>query len=249
MRLSHPNLVTFHDFGQLPGGAYYIAMELVRGVELARLLLSTAAPLPPPVVGAVMAQALEGVHALHELKGEDGGPLGAVHRDLSPQNLVVGYDGRVRVLDFGVAKARNQRSFTVPGVVKGKPLYMSPEQAKGERLDRRSDLFSMGLVLFELLTGERPFARDTAVLSMEAIVEAPAPRPSYVSAEVWDVLEQVLAKRPQDRHRTAAELAAHLREVLPPFTDAELSRWMHDTHPEPLERFERWDRLAMEHPG
>ena len=115
---------------------------------------------------AVVVQALQGLHAAHALQGEDGAPLQLVHRDLSPHNLMVGFDGRVKVLDFGVAKARAQRTVTLPGIVKGKPLYMSPEQARGERLDARSDLFAMGLILYEALTGKRAFDRGDEMACM-----------------------------------------------------------------------------------
>jgi len=109
----------------------------------------------------VLLQALEGLHAAHELKAEDGHPLGLVHRDLSPHNMMVGFDGKVKVLDFGVAKVRTARTVTLPGIVKGKPLYMSPEQATAERVDRRSDIFAVGLILYEAVTGTRAFDKAT----------------------------------------------------------------------------------------
>ncbi|MFZ5472248.1 MAG: serine/threonine-protein kinase, partial [Myxococcota bacterium] len=195
LRLAHPNLVTFYDFGQTSGG-YYIAMELVRGVDFDHIIYEPPGWLPPPLAVGVVVQALAGLHAAHEARGEDGAPLLLVHRDLSPHNVMVGFDGRVKLLDFGVAKVRNQKTLTLPGLVKGKPLYMSPEQAAGERVDRRSDLFSMGLILYEALVGQRAFERDDDTRTMEAIVNDPLPRPERIAASLWAVLSRALAKHP-----------------------------------------------------
>jgi serine/threonine protein kinase len=113
---------------------------------------------------------------------------------------MVGFDGRVKVLDFGVAKLRDQRTVTLPGVVKGKPLYMSPEQAAAERVDRRSDLFSMGLILFEALTAQRAFDRGDDTRTMQAIVSDELPRPPSMPRALWQVLGRALAKQPEQRY-------------------------------------------------
>jgi serine/threonine-protein kinase len=246
MRLTHPNLVTVYDFGQAVGGGYYIAMELLRGVDFDRVIYGAgAANLEPKLAVAVVLQALAGLHAAHELKGEDGAPLGLVHRDLSPHNVMVGFDGRVKLLDFGVAKVRNQKTVTLPGIVKGKPLYMSPEQAVGERVDRRSDLFSIGLMLYEALVGARCYVREDDTKTMEAIVRDPLPpRPSVIAPPLWDVLKRALEKAPEDRYRTAAEMADALREVAPPATDTEVARYLAFRFATQAADAAHWEKLA-----
>ncbi|WP_164017685.1 serine/threonine-protein kinase [Pyxidicoccus trucidator] len=249
LRLSHPNLVHVYDFGEAQG-AYYIAMELVRGVDLDRLIRFLKGPLEPAAAVAVVVQALQGLHAAHGLKGEDGAPLQLVHRDLSPHNLMVGFDGRVKVLDFGVAKARAQRTVTLPGIVKGKPLYMSPEQARGQRLDARSDLFAMGLILYEALTGRRAFDRGDELASMQAICDERLPRPDALPLPLWDVLEVALAKQPQARFGSALEMAERLADVCRPAKDVELSRLTSRHFPDRLREFNRLDRTeAAGRPG
>jgi serine/threonine-protein kinase len=240
LRLSHPNLVTVYDFGEAQG-AYYIAMELVRGVDLHRLLKANGT-LPAPLAVAAVVQGLQGLHAAHTTRAEDGAPLQLVHRDMSPHNLMVGFDGRVKVLDFGVAKARAQRTVTLPGIVKGKALYMSPEQARGQRLDARSDLFAMGLILFEALTGSRAFDRGSELASMEAICFDPVERADSVSAPLWEVLETALAKEPAARFRNAQEMADALVAVCPPAREAELGRLVSTRFPDKLRDFLRMDR-------
>ncbi|WP_224247053.1 serine/threonine-protein kinase [Hyalangium gracile] len=245
LRLSHPNLVTVYDIGEAQG-AYYIAMELVRGVDLDRLLKALKAPLPPAMAVAVVAQGLLGLHAAHTLRGEDGAPLLLVHRDMSPHNLMVGFDGRVKVLDFGVAKARMQRTVTLPGIVKGKPLYMSPEQARGERLDARSDLFALGLILYEALTGKRAFDKGDELASMYAICDEQLRRPERIPKPLWDVMAVALAKSPGERFRSAQEMAERLMEVVPPAKDAELARLMAGNFPDRLRELARLDRTSDE---
>ena len=223
MRLNHPNLVTIYDFGQA-AGTYFIAMELIRGVDFDHVVYWPHGPLNPQLIVAVLAQALEGLHAAHELRGDDGLPLGLVHRDLSPHNLMVGFDGRVKILDFGVAKMRDQRTVTLPGIVKGKPLYMSPEQATAERVDRRSDIFSMGLILYESMTGTRAFDRRDDTKTMEAIVNEPLVKPASTNVHpgLWAVVETALQKSPEKRYRNGLEMAQALRGAVTPMIDHEL---------------------------
>jgi serine/threonine-protein kinase len=152
----------------------------------------------------------------------------------------------VKVLDFGVAKARNQRTLTMPGIVKGKPLYMSPEQAAGERLDRRSDLFAVGLMLYEAVVGTRAFDRGDDTRSMESIVNDPLVRPAGVSDALWAVLEKACAKSPEARFRSAAEMAAALREGLSPLSTDELARLVSNRFPSRLSEYGHWERLADE---
>ncbi len=249
LRLSHPNLVTVYDFGEAQG-AYYIAMELVRGVDLDRLIRVLRGPLEPDHAVAVVVQALHGMHAAHLLRGADGSLMQLGHRDLSPHNLMVGFDGRVKVLDFGVAKARLQRTVTMPGIVKGKPLYMSPEQARGQRLDARSDLFAMGLILYEALTGKRAFDRGDEVASMQAICDEKLPRPASLPKPLWEVLEISVAKAPEARFGSAQEMADRLAEVCRPARDSDLARLTTRLFPDRLRELNRLDRTeAAGRPG
>jgi serine/threonine-protein kinase len=158
----------------------------------------------------------------------------------------VGFDGRVKVLDFGVAKARTQRTVTLPGIVKGKPLYMSPEQARGERLDARSDLFAMGLILYEALTGKRPFDKGEETASMYAICEEGLSRPGLISLPLWEVMAVALAKHPADRFNDAQEMAERLAEAVPPAKEPELAKLVSTHFPDRLRELSRLDRTAAE---
>jgi serine/threonine-protein kinase len=245
MRFNHPNLVTFFDFGNV-AGSYFLVMELVRGVDFDHVIYWKHGPLPPALITAVLCQALEGLHAAHELKGDDGASLGLVHRDLSPHNLMVGFDGRVKVLDFGVAKVRDQRTVTLPGIVKGKPLYMSPEQATAERIDRRSDIFSMGLILYEALMGRRAFDKKDDTKTMEAIVNDPLPRPPQIAQPFWDVIARALEKSPDKRYRTAQEMAQALRTVAQPMRDSELGALLASRFPQRVLELDTLERTQSQ---
>ncbi|MBE2254511.1 MAG: serine/threonine protein kinase [Myxococcus sp.] len=241
MRLNHPNLVTVYDFGQA-SGAYFIAMELIAGVDFDHVIYWPHGPLPDTLLSAILSQALEGLHHAHEARGDDGLSMGLVHRDLSPHNLMVGFDGRVKVLDFGVAKMRNARTVTLPGIVKGKPLYMSPEQATAERIDRRSDLFSVGLMLHEALTGKRAFDQHDDTRTMESIVNDPLVRPPGIANHWWAVLEKALQKRPEDRYRNALEMAQAVRETARPMKEHELGAMLADKFPRRLADVTAWEQ-------
>ena len=223
-------------------GAYFMSMELIRGVDFDTVIYSKQGLLKPAEISAVLCQALEGLHFAHELRGDDGATLGLVHRDLSPHNLVCGFDGRVKVLDFGVAKMKDQRTVTLPGIVKGKPLYMSPEQATAEHIDRRSDLFSVGLILYEALLGKRAFDKGDDTATMEAIVNDELPRPSGLPAPLWNVMSKALAKNPNDRYRNALELAAALREAVPPIPPHELGAMLQHRFPRRVTEVQGWER-------
>jgi serine/threonine protein kinase len=217
-------------------------MELIKGVDLDRILESPMGPVPADFISAVMVQALAGLHAAHETRDDDGRPLELVHRDLSPHNIMVGFDGRVKVLDFGVAKMRNQRSLTLPGIVKGKPLYMSPEQAAGEAIDRRSDIFSMGLLLHEAVVGSRAFERDDASASMMAIVSDPLLVPSGVHPALWKVIERALAKEPTKRYQTAQQMAEAVARAVPPMLDTDVGALVKAQFPHRVAEVTQWER-------
>lgn len=242
LKLQHENLVTVYDFGQAPSGDYFIAMELLKGVDLDQLLSLPPRMLAPNIASAIITQALDGLHCAHELKDEDGKSLALVHRDVSPHNVMIGFDGKVKVLDFGVVKVRKQRTVTLPGIVKGKPLYMSPEQATAERIDRRSDVFSMGLILYEAVMGFRAFDKGDDTRTMLAIVNEALERPPGMPDPVWEVVRVALAKEPRDRFQTARDFAQRLREVIPPAADHQLARLLQARFPARVTEVEEWEK-------
>jgi serine/threonine-protein kinase len=214
--LDHPNVVRAFDFGELEG-ELYLAMEYVEGQPLSRLLRALAEAgepaLDPALAAYVLAEVCEGLHAAHELRGDDGKPLGLVHRDVSPQNIMIGYDGSVRLLDFGVAKIEAE-SQTKTGEVKGKTAYMSPEQAMGDDVDRRSDLFGVGAVLFECLALRRMWGdgtdmeviRKLALDSPPPLEQASASAPAAMRALYTRLVAREARERPESAHQVAEEL-------------------------------------------
>lgn len=220
-RIHSPNVAEILDLGE-QDDILYIVMEWIDGEALS--VISRAAKkndilIPHRISLRIVAQACIGLHAAHELRDENEQPLGLVHRDVSPQNILVTYDGHVKLVDFGVAKATNRAGGeTSAGQLKGKIPYMSPEQAKGGYVDRRTDIFAMGIVLYKLTTGVHPFAGDTDLVTMTKIISQPAlpPRvrdPSF-SAELEQVLMKCLQKEPDKRYQTMLELERAVQEVL-----------------------------------
>jgi serine/threonine-protein kinase len=217
--LVHPNVVHAFDFGE-SDGELFLAMEYVEGESLSAIVRATrertGAPLPPEIVAAILADACEGLHAAHELRDPtSGAPLNVIHRDVSPHNVMVSYEGHVKLLDFGVAKVDSLDPLTRTGEVKGKTAYMSPEQAMGDPLDRRSDLFSLGVVLFECVSGRRMWGEGTDLDVMRKLaLEAP---PSLADAAplapraLIDLHARLVARSPKDRPATALAVAQELR--------------------------------------
>ena len=218
-QLQHPNIAQVFDTGKL-GDSYFFSMEYVHG-ETVREIIHRAqvSEIPVPIGCAltIIANAAAGLHHAHERLGLDGKPLGIVHRDVSPSNLMVSYEGNVKVVDFGVAKTSLRTAETQAGTVKGKIGYLSPEQCRGRAADRRSDLFSLGIVLWELLVGERMYKRENDYDTMEAIVLDKTIPPSTLRAEVPPELDAIvmklLAKAPGDRYQTADELHEDIEAV------------------------------------
>jgi len=220
--LAHRNIVQIHDLGQTDSGEYFIVLEYVDGHDLGAVIESLARMTPEPqrmrdaLALHIVSELAEGVHFAHEVNGPDGKPAGLVHRDISPSNVLLSYSGEVKLSDFGLAKRLTDNS--VIGTLKGKLAYMSPEQAKRWQLDRRSDIFSMGAVLFELLTGKRlrqiVDETDGFRLVASGVMTAPrAARPDLPIA-LEQVLTRALAPNPQDRFATAQQLAIALRSCL-----------------------------------
>lgn len=198
-RLSHPAIAQVYDFGE-DGDALFLAMEYVAGVRFRHLALLRP---PPEVCARAIAEACRGLHAAHELTDVDGTLLQVVHRDVSPENLMLTFEGRVKVLDFGIALMRGRQApVTEFGTIKGKPPYLSPEQVRNESIDRRSDVFSAGAVLYELLTGAPLFSGDSVYAVAHAIEHQEIPPPSRRAGALPDDLDwAVLRALERDRTR------------------------------------------------
>jgi serine/threonine-protein kinase len=219
-RISHPNVLETFELGAEEGEPF-IVMPLVRGVSLARLLSVKAAAgetIDVDMAAWIAMQVATGLHAAHELRDEDGTPLLVVHRDVSPQNVLLSYEGRVLLVDFGVAKLFEATRATASGVIKGKFGYMAPEQISGAAVDRRTDLFALGVVLHEMLTGRRLYAQLPPAQAMFRIASDPVPHPGDVvpslPEEMDAIVARCLAKKPEDRYASALELRDVLRAFL-----------------------------------
>ncbi|HEY4244570.1 MAG TPA: serine/threonine-protein kinase [Kofleriaceae bacterium] len=218
-QLQHPNIAAVYDIGKL-GDSYFFTMEYVHG-ETVRALIHRAhglrRPIPLAVALSIAAGAAAGLHHAHERNGPAGKPLGIVHRDVSPSNLMVSFEGNVKLVDFGVAKAADRATETRSGTVKGKISYLSPEQCKGGDIDRRSDLYSLGIVLWELLAVDRLYKRQSDFENMSAIVNEAPPLPSSrrddIPPEIDAIVMRLLAKDPRERFQTAEEVVESIENA------------------------------------
>jgi serine/threonine protein kinase len=219
-QLQHPNIAQVYDLGKL-GDSYFFTMEYVHGETVRALMNRSHAlrqPIPIASVLTIIAGAAAGLHHAHERKDTSGRALDIVHRDVSPSNLMISYEGAVKLVDFGVAKASHRSHETASGAVKGKIAYLSPEQARASsQIDRRSDLFSLGIVMWELLTLERLYRRGSDFEQMIAIVQEPPRPPSQVRPDVPPELDalvlNLLAKDPAQRFQTGDDLHAAIEDA------------------------------------
>ncbi|MBI5481279.1 MAG: serine/threonine protein kinase, partial [Deltaproteobacteria bacterium] len=245
--LHHSNIVQVYDVGTV-GGQYFFSMEFLHGEDLSgisRALAAAGRPLPVEAALGIASGVCAGLHYAHERIGLDGQPLEIVHRDVSPQNVIVTFDGGVKLLDFGIAKAARRLAATRCGTLKGKVRYMSPEQCQGAAMDRRSDVFSLGILLWELTTGRRLFARSSEFETLKAIVETDAPAPSSVRPDYPLELERVvmraLRRHRAERYQTAQDMQLDLeefaRENKLSVSPILLGRLMHELF---SERIEAW---------
>lgn len=230
--IRHPNVASMLDLVE-HAGEVFVVLEYVHGEALSRLLRESAdlgRPVPVAVSASIAAGALRGLHAAHEAVGEDGAPLRIVHRDVSPQNILVGVDGLARVLDFGTAKAAWRRQETLNDQIKGKLGYMPPEQLHGEGVDRRADVFASGVVLWEMLCGERLFDADSEPAVIVKVLQAPIPAPSARRPEIPPALDAVvlraLARERDGRFATALAMAQALDAAVEPASAAEVGQWV-----------------------
>jgi serine/threonine protein kinase/ABC-type branched-subunit amino acid transport system substrate-binding protein len=214
-RLNHPNIVQTIEIGNA-GGRYFLAMEYLEGQPLHRVFRNADARdnLSLAMRLHILVQALGGLHYAHERTDYDGSPLDIVHRDISPSNLFVTYDGQVKLMDFGIAKARDSETETRVGVFKGKAAYIAPEQVKGETADRRADIYSAGVLLWEMITGRRLWAGLAQTETLRRVMVGEVPKPSSIDPRVPRDLERIamkaLALDRAARYATAADLAADL---------------------------------------
>lgn len=237
--LDHPNVVRTYDLVE-EAGNFLMVMEYLHGESLGTLLnkvVSAGRRVPLSHIVTIVLGIAAGLHCAHERRGVDGRPLDIVHRDLSPGNIFVTYEGGVKLLDFGIAKATSRTSITIGPSRKGKVSYMSPEQCVGEQVDRRSDIFALGVVMWELSTGQRLFKGDNefAIMNQVTTINAPSPRTAApdLPTPLVEIIDKALRRDPAERFQTALalhdELEAFARAdgLLP--SAIELSRWVEQT--------------------
>jgi serine/threonine-protein kinase len=219
-RISHPNVATVFDLGT-HASTYWIAMEYLHGEPLREVMRCTdeaGTAVPPEIACRLIADAAEGLHAAHELVGNDGENLNLVHRDVTPHNIFVTFEGVTKVVDFGIAKFSSRANHTRAGILKGKLAYMSPEQAQSGAIDRRTDIFALGVVLWELTTGQRLFWMDSDIDTFIKVEECQVPLPSTLiqgyPLDLEKVVMKALAKDPNERFATAREFSRALQSIL-----------------------------------
>ncbi len=232
--ISHDNVVRLDDFGQVDG-IYFMAIEYVDGTDLAALLRTlslTSAALPPIIAAAICRDVCAGLAHAHTLHDATGAPLGIVHRDVSPQNVLLSSAGAVKVTDFGIAAARNKLSLTTPGMVLGKAAYMAPEQARGEGVDFRTDLWALGVMLWECLVGERLFAASNPIDTLERVLNDQVPLPSSrrqgIPVALDSLVMTLLARDPRERPQRSSDVTKALHTVVQQL--AKTSNWASDGH-------------------
>ncbi|MDP3234538.1 MAG: serine/threonine-protein kinase [Myxococcales bacterium] len=254
-RLNHPNVVQIFDLGQ-QDDTFYIAMEYIHGEDVRKVWKQAerqGTAIPIPLICRIIIESCSGLDYAHKKADPGGRPLNIVHRDISPQNILVSFEGGVKVVDFGIAKAADQATVTKSGVLKGKYSYMSPEQAQGKQVDARTDVFALGVVLYELLTGARLFKRANDIQTLNAVTECKIEPPSNVDARLPKDLDAIvmraLAKNRDDRYADAREMQQALEDwVLKnklPSGSVHLAAFMQDIYAERLAREAEEGRLAF----
>jgi serine/threonine-protein kinase len=247
-RIRHMNVVPTLDVAATDG-ELFLVMDYVPGESLSRLTqaLGPGGLVPQPVAVSVLSGVLQGLHAAHEARNERGEPLGLVHRDVSPHNVLVSTDGIARVLDFGIAKAAGRVQTTREGQIKGKIAYMAPEYLSAQPIDRRSDVYAVGVILWQCLTGQRLFEADNEGLLLARVLEGRPQPPGRLNAAVSPELDHVtlraLARNPAERFQTAREMAIALERCLRPATPSEVGEWVESLAGASLHR--RAERMAQ----
>ncbi|MEC7519133.1 MAG: protein kinase [Myxococcota bacterium] len=259
--LTHANIVPIYELGKI-GESHYIAMEYVWGKDLLQIMnrfRRMRRHMPPVMAAWIASKMLEGLDYAHRKRDRHGRPMGIIHRDVSPQNVLVSYEGQVKLIDFGIAKAASRNTKTQAGVLKGKFGYMSPEQVRGLPIDHRSDIFAVGTCLHEMLTGERLFVGESDFSTLEKVRNADVVPPSRSVQEMPPELEEIvlkaLTREPDDRWQSAGEMQEELQRFIalsrPPFGTSKLNTWMRTAFaPEIAKEKGRLDSYNnVSHPG
>jgi len=213
--LQHPNIVQIFDYGKIES-AYFIAMEYIDGRNLKEILTTLKQGLPVEYTVFIISKICKGLDYSHNRRDDDSGqPLKIIHRDISPQNMLISYLGEVKISDFGISKAISEPSFTQAGVIKGKLAYLSPEQSLGEPVDQRTDIYALGLVFYEAISGEKVYAFNTDVEAIRGIptmeIEPLMNTKAGIPVELHDIVMKCLAKNKEARYQTAASLYNDLK--------------------------------------
>jgi eukaryotic-like serine/threonine-protein kinase len=231
-RIRHPNVVQTLDIVALEG-ELFLVMDYVQGEALSRLLRASGTkgqPIPLEIVSSIVCGVLHGLHAAHEATADTGEPLGIVHRDVSPQNVLVGSDGIARLLDFGVAKAAGRAANTREGQVKGKFAYMAPEQVASGHVDRRSDVYAAGVVLWEMLTLKRLFSAENDAHLLHQVMRTAAPAPGTqaegIPRKLDEIVLRALAKEPGERFDDARQMAIAIEAVVAVASPMRVATWI-----------------------
>lgn len=221
-RIHHPNVIEVFEVGE-DDGLFFMGVELVSGQSLNELITAASRahePLEPRLYLSIVAKVCDALQAAHILTATDGSPLHLVHRDISPSNILISYNGFIKLIDFGIAFAKGRLATTRSGVVKGKCGYLAPEQLRNDPVDRRMDLFSLGVVLYDLATGRHPFPGDSEAEQINRLLNDEPPSPRLINPKIEPALERTiikaLAKDPGRRHQSAEELGLELRKLLLP---------------------------------
>jgi serine/threonine-protein kinase len=249
-RIAHPNVVSLLD-AVVEEGEVFLVLEYVHGASLAHLLraaLRRGKPLRPAIATAIVAGALHGLHAAHEAEDDHGRPMHLVHRDVSPQNVLVGTDGIPRLVDFGIALASGRVQTTRNGQLKGKLAYMAPEQARGEPLTRRADVYAASVVLWEALTGRRLFAAENEAAVLARVLTLDVPPPSSIvrglPRAIDDIVMKGLERNFTKRHATAREMALELALASQMASPPAIGEWVARTAPTELRALDALVRRA-----
>lgn len=243
--LHHPNIAQVYDIGE-DAGAHFFTMEYVQGQDLRKIVRAARRaqrPIPLEHILHIVMGVAAGLHHAHTQVGLDGQPLGIVHRDVSPSNVLVTYEGSVKIVDFGIAKAATAQVATIAGTLKGKIPYMSPEQCRGEIVDCRSDIFSIGTLLWELTTGKRLFSGENEFAILNRVAKGDVPLPSSVRPEYPPELEAIVMRAlqsdPEQRYSQAIDLQIDLedfaREARLPVSSARMAKFMAELFEEEIE--------------
>jgi serine/threonine-protein kinase len=239
-RIQHPNVVSTIDIVELDN-ELFLVMDYIQGESLSYFIKRARnhdQRVPPNIAVHVMVGVLHGLHAAHEARDEKGQPLGIIHRDVTPHNVLIGVDGVPRIADFGIATAAGRLHQTREGQIKGKVQYMAPEQLTSKPTDRRCDIYAASVVLWESITGQRLFSAHTDAQIMYKVLETSAERPSSIVKGLPIGLDAVilkgLQKDPGKRYSTAEEMAIALEKILPPVTTSVVGAWVREQAAEPL---------------